>query len=96
MACSREIYSEAYLIYVPLVDVGTSHLTTDFPDLAIVHCKAGLLAAKASQKQEAIDSFYSALSIEPLLWEAWLGLCNLGEEPRLVACKKEILKARPL
>lgn len=62
-----------------MLDTKMSHVATELPDTAIMHCKAGLLAAKASQKQEAIDSFYSALSIEPLLWEAWLGLCNLGQ-----------------
>ena len=54
------------------------HVAQDIPDIAIMYCKAGLLAAKASLKQEAIDYFSSALTLEPLLWEAWLGLCNLG------------------
>lgn len=45
---------------------------------AALHCKAGRLAAKASQKQEAIDSFYAALSLDPLLWEAWVGITSLG------------------
>ncbi|CAG8720897.1 2985_t:CDS:2, partial [Acaulospora colombiana] len=41
-----------------------------------MYCKAGLLAAKASQKQEAIDNFHHSLTLEPLLWEAWIGETN--------------------
>lgn len=55
------------------------HVAQDIPDIAIMQCKAGLLAAKASLKSEAADYFTSALTLEPLLWEAWLGLCSLGE-----------------
>ncbi|KAG8787812.1 anaphase-promoting complex subunit cdc27 [Serendipita sp. 397] len=55
-----------------------AHQTYDVPEPAILYCKAGLTAAKASQRQEAIDNFYHALKLEPLLWDAWQGLCTLG------------------
>ena len=61
-----------------LIADNPKHVAQDIPDIAIMHCKAGLLAARASLKTEAVNYFTSALTLEPLLWEAWLGLCNLG------------------
>lgn len=67
------------------------HLAHDIPDIAIVYCKAGMLAAKASQRQEAIDNFSHALALEPLIWDAWLGLCTLGADIKI----DEVLKIPP-
>jgi len=61
-----------------LIGASTKHAAQEISDIAIMHCKAGLLAAKASLKREAVDYFSAALTLEPLIWEAWLGLCNLG------------------
>ena len=56
----------------------TTRVASMVPDAASVHCHSGILAAKACLTSEAIASFTRALQLEPLLWEAWSGLCALG------------------
>jgi anaphase-promoting complex subunit 3 len=66
------------------------HVARDIPDIAIMYCKAGILASKASLKRDAIDHFSAALTLEPLLWEAWLGLCSLGMLILCISGRSEI------
>lgn len=49
------------------------------PDEAILQCRAGTLAVKANLTQKATASFNRALALNPLLWEAFEGLCSVGE-----------------
>jgi anaphase-promoting complex subunit 3 len=49
------------------------------PDEAILQCRAGAFAVKARLTQKAIASFTRALTLNPLLWEAFEGLCSIGE-----------------
>lgn len=56
----------------------TTRVASTVQDAASLHCHSGILAAKACLTSEAIASFTRALQLEPLLWEAWTGLCALG------------------
>lgn len=38
---------------------------------------------KGNMPQQAVDSFRKALALNPLLWEAFEGLCTLGTRPAL-------------
>lgn len=49
-----------------------------FPDDAVLHCRAGSAALKANLPDKAARSFRDALSLEPILWEAFEGLCAVG------------------
>ena len=49
------------------------------PDEAILQCRAGTLAFKANMSEKAAASFTRALTLNPLLWEAFEGLCAIGQ-----------------
>ncbi|KAF8590524.1 TPR-like protein [Ramaria rubella] len=51
------------------------------PDEAVLQCRAGSLALKANLSGKAAASFMRALSLNPLLWEAFEGLCSTGTFP---------------
>lgn len=63
-----------------------------FPDEAIMHCRAGSMALKGNLRDLAGPSFRRALALNPLLWEAFEGLCALGSVPEI----KELFPERPL
>ena len=50
-----------------------------FPDAAILLCQAGNSALKGNLHESAVDSYREALRRNPMLWEAFEGLCALGE-----------------
>ena len=56
----------------------TTRVASTVPDPASLHCHSGILAAKACRTDDATTSFTRALQLDPLLWEAWTGLCALG------------------
>lgn len=62
----------------PSTEPRTTRVASTVQDAASLHCHSGILAAKACLTSEAIASFTRALQLEPLLWEAWTGLCALG------------------
>lgn len=43
-----------------------------------MQCKAGIAALHGNMAHKAAQSFREALSAEPLMWEAWEGLCAVG------------------
>ncbi|KDQ12386.1 hypothetical protein BOTBODRAFT_161987 [Botryobasidium botryosum FD-172 SS1] len=49
-----------------------------FPNEAILHCRAGSMALKGNMPDEARESYRKALALDPFLWEAFEGLCTLG------------------
>jgi anaphase-promoting complex subunit 3 len=49
-----------------------------FPDDAALHCRAGNMALKGNLPEKASANFLLALKLNPLLWEAFEGLCALG------------------
>ncbi|TFK55248.1 TPR-like protein [Heliocybe sulcata] len=62
-----------------------------FPDEAIMHCRAGNMALKGNLRDQAGPSFRRALALNPLLWEAFEGLCAVGT----VAEIQELFPAKP-
>ncbi len=49
-----------------------------FPEEAVLHCRAGFEAMKGNQPENAAISFRQALALNPMLWEAFEGLCSSG------------------
>ncbi|THU92149.1 TPR-like protein [Dendrothele bispora CBS 962.96] len=47
------------------------------PDQAAMYCRSGTMALKGNLHELASQSFRQALSLNPLLWEAFEGLCAL-------------------
>lgn len=47
-------------------------------DEAVLLCKAGKAALKANLLDKAIRNFRRALSLNPMIWEAFEGLCAAG------------------
>ncbi|KAH8117541.1 TPR-like protein [Phellopilus nigrolimitatus] len=65
--------------------------TRVFQDEAVLHCKTGKAALKANLPDKAIQSFRRALSLDPLLWDAFEGLCAAGSFPEI----EELFPSRP-
>lgn len=49
-----------------------------YPDEAVLCCQAGHTALKGNLHQSAAMSYRQALALNPLLWEAFEGLCAIG------------------
>ncbi|KAH9951396.1 protein prenylyltransferase [Amylocystis lapponica] len=52
-----------------------------FPEAAVLHCRSGVVAQKGNLWDHAAVSFRQALALNPMLWEAFEGLCALGQAP---------------
>ncbi|KAH8107198.1 protein prenylyltransferase [Cristinia sonorae] len=66
--------------YVP-GSSSSSRAAQTFPSRAALHCTAGLTAMKGKQPDAAAASFREALKADPMMWEAFEGLCTLGFAP---------------
>ena len=55
-----------------------SRTAAAFPEAAVLHCRAGTMALKGNLPENARTSFQQALALNPMLWEAFEGLCVLG------------------
>ncbi|KAK1232258.1 chaperonin-containing T-complex alpha subunit Cct1 [Marasmius sp. AFHP31] len=53
------------------------------PSEAALHCRSGTMALKGNLQDQAAQSFRQALSRNPLIWEAFEGLCALGSIPEI-------------
>jgi anaphase-promoting complex subunit 3 len=51
---------------------------SSFPESAVLLCRAGTAAMKGHQPERAVGHFKEALKLNPLIWEAFEGLCALG------------------
>ncbi|EMD38605.1 hypothetical protein CERSUDRAFT_105193 [Gelatoporia subvermispora B] len=69
----------------------SSRTSTAFPDEAIMHCRAGNAASRGNLPEQAAASYSQALMLNPMLWEAYEGLCALGK----VSDLDDILPPRP-
>ena len=49
-----------------------------FPDEAILCCHAGTAALQGNLHESAAMSYRQALALNPMLWEAFEGLCAIG------------------
>ncbi|KIJ17444.1 hypothetical protein PAXINDRAFT_168102 [Paxillus involutus ATCC 200175] len=77
--------------YVPSTSMG-SRTARVFPEEAALRCRAGTMAMKGNLPEKAAASFRQALALNPLLWEAFEGLCLLGTPPEV----DEVFPPRPL
>lgn len=59
----------------------SSCTTRAFSEEAALRCRAGIFAMKGNMPEKATASFSQALSLAPMLWEAFEGLCSLGTAP---------------
>lgn len=51
-----------------------------FPEEAALHCRSGIEALKGNLPEKAALSFRQALALNPMLWEAFDGLCAIGKD----------------
>ena len=58
------------------LDLNTTMASSLSP--STIQCKAGTAALHGNMPHKAGQSFREALRNEPLMWEAWEGLCSLG------------------
>ncbi|CCM02895.1 uncharacterized protein FIBRA_05009 [Fibroporia radiculosa] len=59
----------------------SSRISRPFPEESVLHCRAGSTAARGNLPESAALSFRQALVLNPMLWEAFEGLCSLGNVP---------------
>lgn len=57
----------------------STRVAKSFPDEAILHCQAGNTALKGNLHESAGRSYRRALELDPMLWEAFEGLCAIGQ-----------------
>ena len=60
-------------------DIRRQHL----PDASAIYCLVGKLCQNQKDITRAIDSYAEALKLNPFMWDAFLGLCNLGVNVRI-------------
>ena len=48
------------------------------PDAAAIYCLQGKLWQAHSDTNKAIECYAEALKLNPFMWDAFLGLCDLG------------------
>ncbi|KAF7295067.1 TPR-REGION domain-containing protein [Mycena indigotica] len=63
-----------------------------FPDEAAIRCRAGNMALKGNLLEDASVNFRQALTLNPLVFEAFEGLCAVGTVPEI----EEIFPPRPV
>lgn len=76
--------------YTPTASMGP-RTSRAFPEEAATRCRSGTMAMKGNLPEEATRSFRQALALNPMLWEAFEGLCSLGTAPDV----DEIFPMRP-
>ena len=54
--------------------------TRIFPEKAVLYCRIGKEAMKANIQEKATANFRKALELNPMLWEAFEGLCTVGKQ----------------
>lgn len=52
--------------------------TRAFSEEVALQCRAGTAAMRGNMPDKATSSFREALTLNPMLWEAFEGLCSLG------------------
>ncbi|KAF7966200.1 hypothetical protein HWV62_39684, partial [Athelia sp. TMB] len=76
--------------YSPTSSMGSRNAKA-FPDEAALRCRSGTEALKGNIPEKAAISFRQALALNPLLWEAFDGLCSIGSIPEI----DELFPPRP-
>ncbi|KAI0303421.1 hypothetical protein B0F90DRAFT_1370535 [Multifurca ochricompacta] len=62
-----------------------------FPEEAVLHSRSGLTALKGNLPDQARSSLLRTLALNPMIWEAFEGLCCLGSVPEI----EELFPSRP-
>jgi anaphase-promoting complex subunit 3 len=73
-----------YLTLADFRPASLSPLTRAFAEEAAIRCRSGTMAMKGNLPEHATHSFRQALALNPMLWEAFEGLCSLGDYPLLI------------
>ena len=60
------------------IDKHTETRRQQSPDAAAVYCLQGKLWQGHKDVNRAIDMFAESLKLNPFMWDAFLGLCELG------------------
>ncbi|KAG0705032.1 hypothetical protein DFH29DRAFT_981139 [Suillus ampliporus] len=68
--------------YTPTASMGP-RTSRAFPEEAATRCRSGTMAMKGNLPEQATRSFRQALALNPMLWEAFEGLCSLGTAPEV-------------
>lgn len=76
--------------YTPTASMGP-RTSRAFPEEAATRCRSGTMAMKGNLPEQATRNFRQALALNPMLWEAFEGLCSLGTAPDV----DEIFPMRP-
>ncbi|OCH95621.1 TPR-like protein [Obba rivulosa] len=76
--------------YTPTLSM-SSRTSTAFPDEAVMHCRVGNAAVRGNLADNAAASYRQALALNPMLWEAFEGICTLGKVPDI----NELFPPRP-
>ncbi|KAL1947637.1 hypothetical protein VTO73DRAFT_13361 [Trametes versicolor] len=66
--------------FVPTRSMG-QRTANAFPDAAALCCQAGNSALKGNLHESAAMSYRQALALNPMIWEAFEGLCAIGDVP---------------
>ena len=61
------------------VDKHTETRRQPLPDAAAVYCLQGKLWHGHQDLNKAIECYAEALKVNPFMWDAFLGLCDLGK-----------------
>lgn len=67
--------SDLILVYL---DKHTDTKRQQIPDAAAFHCVQGKLWHAHRDTNKAIECYAEALKLSPFMWDAFLGLCDLG------------------
>ncbi|OAX35569.1 TPR-like protein [Rhizopogon vinicolor AM-OR11-026] len=76
--------------YTPTISINP-RTSRAFTEEAATRCRSGTVAMKGNLPEHATHSFRQALTLSPMLWEAFEGLCSLGTAPEI----DEIFPVRP-
>lgn len=91
---SRTFVHASFLLSLIPIEPAASlgqRTTRAFPEEAALHCQSGLNAMKGKLPDHARRSFRLALALNPMLWDAFLGLCSLGEYLSLLTTRLTIM-----
>jgi anaphase-promoting complex subunit 3 len=78
-AAGKSLPSDVPMMPVHVCPASTSSRPPRIPpDESALHCRAGMAALKGNLTEKASVSFRQALTLNPLLWEAFEGLCTVG------------------
>ncbi|KAJ3966938.1 hypothetical protein EV361DRAFT_933112 [Lentinula raphanica] len=71
------------LAHTPSTSASLSRTARQTLGPAAIHCRSGTMALKGNLQTIAAQSFRQALVLNPMLWEAFEGLCALGSLPEI-------------